>query len=213
MVNCLKNNEFLFLIQALELGSPYFALWYLYAIFWGNIVHVHKFPHWFSYVEDNLVLVLSSTDFSSLLSLVNLIVVTFNSLLKLKISALDAFISQHIDRFSNIVFKKSLSISFLPHIHSKYRPLQKMPAFYAYVYPALHICSNPSDISSELNYLWSLLLFLESKIPLSLIKPWTNLRSQKIVCLFGSCLNSVTLPLCSSVSFKISKILSLLNLL
>ena len=83
---------------------------------------------------------------------------------------LDVLVSKDIDRFSTTVFRKSFSVSLPPHALSNHPPQQKMAAFYTYVYRALHICSDPSNLSNELNYLKSLALSRATTI-LSLIKP------------------------------------------
>ena len=69
------NNVFYSLIEALGIGSPHSPLLcdiYMH-YFEEKLFSVHKFPHWFGYVDDSFVLVPSNTDFSSLLSLVNAI--------------------------------------------------------------------------------------------------------------------------------------------
>ena len=79
------NGSFYSQIEGLGMGSPHFLLLcdscMLY--FEEKLFGVCKFPHWFRYVDDTFVRVPSNTDFSSLLSMVNLTV--FNSLWKLKL--------------------------------------------------------------------------------------------------------------------------------
>ena len=127
----------------------------------------------FRYVGDTFVVLPSNTDFSILLSLVNLIdscnqftseVENNNSL-----SFLDVLVAKDIDRFSMTVLRKSFSVSLLPHALSNHSPQQKIAAFYTYVYRALHICSDPSNFSNELDYL-NFLLFLKNTGLLSLTK-------------------------------------------
>ena len=69
---------------------------------------------------------------------------------------LDILVSKDTDRFSTTVLRKSFSVSLPPHALSNHPPRQKMAAFYTYVYRALHTCSDPSNLSNELNYLKSL---------------------------------------------------------
>ena len=75
--------------------------------------------------------------------------------------------SKHIVPFSITIFRKSFSITvfrkpflvFLPpHALYNYPSQQKIAFFYTYVYRALHICSDPSNLSNEINYLKSLAL-------------------------------------------------------
>ena len=50
------------------------------------------------------------------------------------------------------VFKKSFVVPFLPHTFSNHHPQQKMAAFYTYIFCAMYIHFDPSNVSSELNY-------------------------------------------------------------
>ena len=122
-----------------------------------KLFNVHKFPYWFRYVYDTFVLFPSNIDFSSLLSLVKPIDSCVQFTLEVQndnsFSFLDVLIFKDIDRFSTTVFRKSFSVSLPPHIFSNHPPQQKMSAFYTYVYRALHICSDPSNMSNELNNL------------------------------------------------------------
>ena len=87
---------------------------------------IHILPHWFKYVDDTFVLVSSSSDFSSSPFLVNsidsCIQFTFEVLNDNSLSFLDILVSKHIDRFSTIVFRKSFSVSLLPHALSIHIP-------------------------------------------------------------------------------------------
>ena len=83
-----------------------------------------------------------------------------------------------------------------------------MAAFYTYFYRALHICSDPSNLSNELNYLKSLALS-RGYNPSVIDKALTKFKKPKhSVCHSDLCLNPAVLPFYSSISFKISKIFS-----
>ena len=75
-----------------------------------------KFPHSFRYVDDTFTLVLSNTDFFSLLYSVNLIdpCIQFNFEVESdnSLSFLDVLVSRQIDRFLMTVFRKSFLASF-----------------------------------------------------------------------------------------------------
>ena len=122
-----------------------------------KLFSVQKFSHWFKSVENTFVLIPSNTDFSSLPSLVNSIDSCNQFTLEVEndnsLSFLDILVSKNIDRFSVTVFRKSFSVSLPPHALSYQSLQQKMAAFYTYVYHALHICPDPSNLSNELNYL------------------------------------------------------------
>ena len=83
-----------------------------------------------------------------------------------------------------------------------------MAAFCFYVYPALHICSDLSDLSNELNYLKFLDLSRGSTH--SVIYEALNKfkKPKHSVCHSDLCLNPAVLSFYSSISFKISEILS-----
>ena len=126
-----------------------------------KIFSAYKFPHWFRHVDDAFVLVPFNTNFSSLLSLLSSIdrciqfpmeVENDNSL-----SFLVVLVSKDIDQFSTTVFRKSFPVCLPPHVLSNHPPHQKMAVFYIYVYRALYICADPSNLSNELNYLNPLL--------------------------------------------------------
>ena len=83
-------------------------LWYLYAQFKEKFLSIHKFPHWFRYVDDTFILVSSNTDFSSLLFFVNLIGCCIQFIFEVvkdnSFSFPDVLVSKHIDSFSITVF-------------------------------------------------------------------------------------------------------------
>ena len=146
------------------MGSPLFPLLCdIYVLYFEEeLFSVHKFPHWFRYVADTSVLVPFNTDFSSLLSLVSLIHSCIQFTLEVEnnssLSFLDDSVFEHIHPFSTTVFRKSLSVSLLPHCLSNHLFVQKMAVIYTYVYPSLHICSYLSNLCNELNNLKSLAL-------------------------------------------------------
>ena len=108
-----------------------------------KLLSVYKFPYWFRYVDDTFILVPSNTDFSSLLSVVNLIDCCIQSILEIEnnnsLSFLDALVSKCIDQFTTTGFKKSFTVSLPPHVLFNKSPHQKIAAFYTYVYHALQI--------------------------------------------------------------------------
>ena len=85
---------------------------------------------------------------------------------------------------------------------------KKTAAFYTYVYRALTICSDPLNLSNEFNYLKSLAMS-KGYNPSVTDKALNKLKMFKR-CVYHSdpCLNPVILPFYSSISLKISKILS-----
>ena len=95
------------------------------------------------------------------------------------------------------------------HTLFNHPPQQKMmPAFYIYLYHALHICSDPFNLFNELNCLKSLALS-RGYNPSIIDKTLNKLKKPKhSVCHSDPCLNPVVLPFYSSISFEISKILS-----
>ena len=80
-----------------------------------------------------------------------------------------------------------------------------MAAFCTYVYRALRICSDPSNLSTELNYIKSLALS-RSYNPSVIDKALNKFKKPKnSVCHSGPCLDPVVLPFYSSISFKTLK--------
>ena len=81
-----------------------------------------------------------------------------------------------------------------------------MTTFYTYDNHGLHMCSDPSNIFNEINYLESLAFFLKDTTPLSLITPWKPLKPKLSISPPDSYPNLVLLPIFSS-SLKISRML------
>ena len=52
-----------------------------------------------------------------------------------------------------VISRKSFLVSLPPNAVSNNPPQQKMAALYIYLYRALHMCSDSSNLSNELNYL------------------------------------------------------------
>ena len=92
----------------------------------------------------------------------------------------------------------------MPKCNSNIQNQQKMAAFYTYVYRAIHICSDPSNLSNELNDLKSLAVS-QGYNPFVIDKALNKFKKIKqSVCYSDLCLNPVVLPFYSSFSFKIS---------
>ena len=100
-----SKNEGLGIVSPL---SPLLCDTYMH-YFEEKLLILCKFPHWFGYVDDTFVLIPSNTDFSSLLSLVNLIDRCIQFTMEVEnddsLSFLDVLVSKDIDRFSTTVFR------------------------------------------------------------------------------------------------------------
>ena len=83
-----------------------------------------------------------------------------------------------------------------------------MAVFYTYVYHALHICSDSSNLSNELYYLKS--FAISRKYNLSIIEKALNKfkNPKRSVCPSNPSRNRVILPFYSSIFFKTYEILS-----
>jgi hypothetical protein len=106
------NGEFYSQDDGLPMGSPLSPLLcdiYMY-YFEEKLFGVYKFPYWFRYVDDTFVLVSSTADISSLLSLINsidpCIQFTYEMENNNSLPFLDVLVSKHSDRFSTTVFRK-----------------------------------------------------------------------------------------------------------
>ena len=116
------------------------------------------------------------------------------------LSFLNVLVSKHV---STIVFRKAYSVSL-----SDYPSQQNMAVFSTYVYHAILTFSDPSNLSIELNYLKPVVFFRgynRSVINKALGKFKKNKRS---ACHSDSCPDSVASDFYSSISFKISEMLS-----
>ena len=166
-------------------------------------------------MDDTFLLIPSKTDFSSLMSPVNSIDHCIQFIFEVEsdksLSFLNVLVSKHIDGFSTMVFRKSFWISLPLHALCNHAPQQKIFAFYTYVYRALHICSDPSNLSNEFNYLKSLALsrghnpFIINKALKKIKKPKSSICHS--VC---PCFNPFVLLFYSFIFFffKIFKIFS-----
>ena len=116
-------------------------------------------------------LIPSSTNFSSLLFLVNLIDCCIPFTFKTKNNSfLDILVSTDIYQFSMTVCRKSNSVRLPPYTPFNHPPQQEIIVFYSYACSTSHIFPDPSNLSNKLNYLKSLTL-LEGATLLSLTKP------------------------------------------
>ena len=133
-----------------------------------------------------------------------------NNSMQILLNVVHSIIDAHFQTVNKVHKKKKYMFRkiFPPHALPNHPPQQKMAAFYTYVYQALHICSDPSNLSKKLHYFKSLALS-QSYNPSIIQKALNKFKKPKhSVCHPDPCLNPVLLPFCSSISFKISKILS-----
>ena len=105
-------------------------------------------------------------------------IAVFNLLWKLKTTILFRFLMFYFQKtLTGSQWQwKSFSVCLLLHALSNHPLEQKMATFYVYVYRASHICSDPSNLSNELNYLKPLALPWGHN-PSVIDKAWLNSRS------------------------------------
>ena len=165
-----------------------------------------------SSLSDNFVLIPTYTNPFSLFSIVSKIDYCIQFSIEVENSCLpflDVSVYKHKNQLSTTPFIKCFAVSLSLHALSIYSPEQKMSGFYFFVFRALHLCSNLSDLSCELNY-FKFVAVSQGCNPSIIVKVSNNLKNNKLsACLSNKpCCDSVGLPFYSSISFRFSIILS-----